>query len=130
MVGILIISHDELGNSLAQCATHIFGEEPPLLINQGISIHDDPGAIIIKSKSLIEELDQGDGVLIMTDIIGATPCNIARQLTQSGRVECLAGMNLPMLIRAISYRHEPLSTMLEKALTGARDGIARILPEY
>lgn len=130
MIGILIISHDELGQSLIRCATHIFGEEPPLLANQTVSIHDEPDAIVTQAKKLVEELDQGDGVLVMTDICGATPCNIANQLIQPGRVECLTGINLPMLVRTLNYQHESLSVVMEKALAGGKDGIMQIIPGY
>lgn len=128
MIGILIISHDELGESFIHCAAHIFGEKPQLLINQAISIQDEPDVIVNQAKKLVEKLDQGDGVLIMTDIYGATPCNIASRLIQSGKVACLAGINLPMLVRTLNYRHESLLVVVEKALAGGKEGIMQILP--
>ena len=126
MIGILIISHDKLGESFTRCATHILGEEPQKLIYQAISIQDEPDEVVTQARELIKELDQGDGVLVMTDIYGATPCNIASRLIQSGKVECLTGMNLPMLVRALNYRHEPLSVVVEKALAGGKEGVMHI----
>lgn len=130
MIGILIISHDWLGESFTHCAAHILGEKPPLLINQAISIQDKPDVMVSQARKSVEELDQGHGVLVMTDIYGATPSNIASRLIQPGRVECLAGMNLPMLVRALNYRHEPLSVVVEKALAGGKEGIVHISPGY
>ncbi|SFM45392.1 PTS sugar transporter subunit IIA [Nitrosomonas communis] len=127
MIGILIISHDKLGESFTHCATHILGEKPQQLIYQAISIQDKPDEVVAQAKELIKKLDQGDGVLVMTDILGATPSNIATQLIQAGKVECLAGMNLPMLVRALNYRHEPLSIVVAKALAGGKEGVMHIL---
>lgn len=126
MIGILIISHDKLGESFIHCATHILGEKPQQLIHQAISIQDEPDEVILQAKELIKELDQGSGVLVMTDIYGATPSNIACQLIQSGKVACITGMNLPMLVRTLNYRHEPLSIVVEKALSGGKEGIMQI----
>ena len=80
-----------------------------------------------KALELIKQLDRGDGVLVLSDICGATPCNIASRLVNPGRVECLAGVNLPMLVRALTYRNEPLSVAAEKALAGGREGVIRYL---
>ena len=69
---------------------------------------------------------QGQGVLVLTDIYGATPSNIATKLLKPGRVEGIAGVNLPMLIRVLTYREEALETVLDKALSGATEGILRM----
>ena len=89
MIGILIISHGDLGNSLIHCANHVMGERPEHLMHLGVTIHDDPDVIIPKALELLKQLDRGDGVLILSDICGATPCNIANRLVNPGRVECL-----------------------------------------
>jgi mannose PTS system EIIA component len=126
MIGILIISHGDLGNSLIHCANHVMGERPEHLMHLGVTIHDDPDVIIPKALELLKQLDRGDGVLILSDICGATPCNIANRLVNPGRVECLSGVNLPMLIRALTYRNEPLESSVEKALSGGKEGVVRI----
>ncbi|MDF0678554.1 MAG: hypothetical protein P0107_05830 [Nitrosomonas sp.] len=77
----------------------------------------------------LEQLDQGSGVLILTDIFGATPANIARKQIRIGRIECLAGLNLPMLLRAVQYRHQPLPQLIDKILVGGRESIFQISPE-
>lgn len=126
MIGILIISHGDLGNCLIHCANHVMGEKPEHLMHLGVTIQDDPDVIIPKALELLKQLDCGDGVLILSDICGATPCNIANQLVDPGRVECLSGANLSMLVRALTYRNEPLESVVEKALSGGKEGVMRI----
>lgn len=126
MIGILIVSHGAFGESLIHSASHVLGKRPLYLRQVGVTVHDDPEAILPVAEDLIRFLDQGDGVLVMTDIYGATPSNIAMRLLRPGRVEGLAGVNLPMLIRTLSYREVPLQEALEKALTGAVEGVVRM----
>ena len=126
MVGILIVSHGALGESLIHSVSHVLGKRPLYLRQLGVTVHDDPDALLPVAEDLIRFLDQGQGVLVMTDIYGATPANIAARLLKPGRVEGIAGVNLPMLIRAINYRDEPLASVLDKALTGATEGILRM----
>jgi PTS system ascorbate-specific IIA component len=126
MIGILIISHGDLGNSLINCANHVMGKRPEHLVHLGITIQDDPDVIILNALELLKQLDCGDGVLILSDICGATPCNIATELVNPGRVECLSGVNLSMLIRALTYRDKSLESLVEKALSGGKEGVMRI----
>ena len=126
MIGILIMSHGDLGNSLIHCVNHVMGEKPEHLIHLGVTIQDDPDVIILNALELLKQLDCGDGVLILSDICGATPCNIATELVNPGRVECLSGVNLSMLIRALTYRDESLESLVEKALSGGKEGVMRI----
>lgn len=129
MIGILIISHGNLGDSLIHCAHHVMGERPQHLLHLDISIKDDPDAVMPKLLELVRQLDCGDGVLVLSDICGATPCNIASRLVNPDKVECITGANLPMLVRALTYRNEPLAAVTEKALIGGREGVMRIYPE-
>jgi len=126
MIGILIISHGDLGNSLINCANHVMGKRPEHLVHLGVTIQDDPDVIILNALELLKQLDCGDGVLILSDICGATPCNIATELVNPGRVECLSGVNLSMLIRALTYRDKSLESLIEKALSGGKEGVMRI----
>ncbi|SCX38519.1 PTS sugar transporter subunit IIA [Nitrosospira sp. Nsp1] len=126
MIGILIISHGNLGDSLIHCVDHVMGQKSERLTYLSITVRDDPDVVVPKALELVKQLDRGDGVLVLSDICGATPCNIASRLVRLGSVECLAGVNLPMLIRALTYRNEPLSTVAEKALSGGREGVMRI----
>jgi PTS system ascorbate-specific IIA component len=126
MIGILIISHGDLGDSLIHCANHVMGKMPKYLMHFGVNIQDNPDVVIPKALELLRQLDRGDGVLILSDICGATPCNIASRLVISSRVECLAGVNLSMLVRALTYRNESLEVVVEKAITGGKEGVMRI----
>ena len=102
MIGILIVAHGDLGESLIDCATHVMGSRPPLLEQFGIDIHDDPSTLLPVMQKVVKDLDDGHGVLILSDIYGATPCNIVSKLVKKNSVEGIAGVNLPMLIRALT----------------------------
>ena len=127
MIGILLVSHGAYGESLIHCASHVLGKRPLYVRQLGVTVHDDPEEILPTAEDLIRFLDQGQGVLVMTDIYGATPSNIATRLLRPGRVEGIAGVNLPMLIRALTYRDQPLEDVVAKALSGGTEGVTRML---
>lgn len=93
----------------------------------GVAAGDDPKDLLPLARQLLALVDKGEGVLILTDIYGATPSNLAAKLLDSGRVEGLAGVNLPMLLRAISYRDKGMDTLLARATGGGRDGVLNML---
>jgi PTS system ascorbate-specific IIA component len=126
MVGLLIVSHGAFGESLIHSASHVLGKRPLYLRQIGVTVHDEPDTMLGVARDLVRFLDQGAGVLVMSDIYGATPSNIAARLLEPGRIEGIAGVNLPMLIRALSYREQPLATVVEKAMAGGADGICLI----
>ena len=126
MVGILIISHGTLGESLIHCASHVLNKRPPALKQLSITAQDDPFNLLPQARALVKELDEGDGVLILSDIYGGSPANIAARLLAPGKVEGVAGVNLPMLIRVLTYRDRPLPTIVTKAVSGGCDGVVRI----
>ena len=126
MIGILIVSHGAFGESLIHSASHVLGRRPVYLRQLGVTVHDDPDALRPVAEDLIRFLDQGQGVLVLTDIYGATPSNVAARLLVPGRVEGIAGVNLPMLIRALTYREEPLASLTDRALDGACEGVVRM----
>ena len=126
MIGILLVSHGAFGESLIHCASHVLGKRPLYVRQLGVTVHDDPEEILPVAEDLIRFLDQGQGVLVMTDIYGATPSNIAARILKPGRVEGIAGVNLPMLIRALTYRDEPLEAVVAKALSGGSEGVMRM----
>ncbi len=129
MIGILIVSHGAFGEALIHSASHVLGKRPLQVQQLGVTVHDDPDAILPQAQELARQLDSGEGVLVLTDILGATPSNIATRLLKPGRVEGLAGASLPMLIRALTYREEPLAGVVEKAVSGGCDGVVRLNPE-
>jgi PTS system mannose-specific IIA component len=123
MIGILLITHGTFGESLIQNVCHVLNKRPPLIGQLGVAAQDDPLDILPMAKLLLGEVNEGDGVLILTDILGATPSNLALKLLEPGRIEGVAGVNLPMLLRALTYRKNSLDALLQKAISGGHDGI-------
>ncbi len=129
MIGIFLITHGSLGESLIQCACHVLNKRPPLLAQLGVSAQDDPLDMLPAARRWIELVDGGCGVLVLTDVFGATPSNIAMKLLEPGRYEVISGVNLPMLLRALTYREKDMQTLVSKALLGGRDGILHVKAE-
>lgn len=129
MIGVLIIAHDTLPDSLVKAVTHVLGATPPQLDTLSVKATDDPFELLPGARALVDKLDTGDGVLVFSDIYGATPSNLAAKLQVKGRVELVAGVNLPMLVRAFTYRAKGMETMITKAVSGGRDGVLRIEPD-
>lgn len=123
MIGILLITHGTYGEALIQNVCHVLNKRPHLIAQLGVAAQDDPLDVLPLAKLLLNEVDGGEGVLVMTDIYGATPANLAMKLLQPGHVEGIAGVNLPMLMRALTYREKGMETMITKAVSGGRDGI-------
>ena len=126
MIGILIVSHGTFGEALIHSASHVLGKRPEQMRHIGVGLHDDPDAILPRLRESLRQLDTGEGVLVLTDMLGATPSNIATRLLEPGRVEGLAGASLPMLIRALTYREEPLAELVEKAMSGGHEGVVHL----
>jgi mannose PTS system EIIA component len=126
MIGILLITHGTLGESLIHCASHVLNKRPPRLKQLSITAQDDPFNLLPQARTLVKELDDGDGVLILTDMYGGSPANIGAKLIVPGRVEGVAGVNLPMLIRVLTYRDKALQTIVTKAVSGGCDGVVRM----
>ncbi|OHC62113.1 MAG: PTS fructose transporter subunit IIA [Rhodocyclales bacterium GWA2_65_20] len=127
MIGLLLVTHTTYGESLIQCACHVLNKRPPQIAQLGVALQDDPLDILPLAQQLLGIVDSGEGVLVLTDIYGATPANIALKLLEPGRIEGLAGVNLPMLLRALSYRDKGMETLLTRALAGGRDGVLNML---
>jgi PTS system ascorbate-specific IIA component len=129
MIGILLITHGTLGEALLQNVCHILGQRPPLLAQLGVAAQDDPLAVLSLAQHGLRQVDGGAGVLVMTDIFGATPSNVATRLLAPGKVEGVSGLSLPMLLRALTYREKDLETMADKAISGACDGALKLQRE-
>ncbi|HEX4883931.1 MAG TPA: PTS fructose transporter subunit IIA [Casimicrobiaceae bacterium] len=126
MIGVLIIGHDTLPASLAGAVAHVLGGRPPQFDVMPIDCNDDPLDALPRAKAAIARLDTGDGVLIFSDIYGATPCNLVGKLIEPGHVEAVAGVNLPMLVRAFTYRAKGMDTMIKKAVSGGCEGVLHL----
>ena len=123
MIGILIISHGGLGESLIHCVTHVLGKQPLQLAHFAVGTDDDPSDLLPQAQQVVSTLNTGSGVLILSDIYGASPCNLVTKLLAPGKVEGVAGVNLPMLVRVLNYRDKSIKVCLEKAVSGGRDGV-------
>ena len=127
MIGILLITHGCFGESLIQNVCHVLNKRPPLIAQLGVAPQDDPLDILPRARLLLKEVDGGQGVVVMTDIFGATPANLALKLLQSGHVEGVSGLSLPMLLRALTYREKGMEILLQRARDGGRDGVFNML---
>ncbi|MDO9450477.1 MAG: PTS fructose transporter subunit IIA [Rugosibacter sp.] len=127
MIGLFLITHATYGESLIQCACHVLNKRPVQIVQLGVSLQDDPLDLLPLARDMLQLVDTGDGVLIMTDLYGATPSNIATKLLVSGRIEGLAGVNLPMLLRALTYRDKGMETLITRAVAGGRDGVLNLM---
>ena len=123
MIGILLITHNGIGDSLVDCVRHVMGNVSPNLKVLSVFADDEPQRKEEEGRALMAQLDTGDGVLVLSDLCGATPFNIGRRLIQSGRAAGVTGVNLPMLLRAVCYSHMPLAEVAQKAMEGGRECI-------
>ncbi|HEX6831953.1 MAG TPA: PTS fructose IIA subunit family protein [Rudaea sp.] len=123
-VGILLLTHEAAGTDLIATARHILGRVPPTLDAFAIPPGSDVEAALRETVSRVRALDSGDGVLVLTDVFGATPSNIAEKLPGLGlAVRRVSGLNLPMLLRVLNYPEQPLSELVQTAAHGGRIGV-------
>jgi mannose PTS system EIIA component len=126
MVGFLLITHAPVGAALLQAAVHVYGGE--LIRCDSIDVRPDEALPQVQQRACerIDALDDGDGVLVFSDLYGASPCNCASALSMPGRVEVISGVSLPLLVRALNYRHLPLAELTERLISGASQSVVRI----
>lgn len=126
MVGILLLTHAPLGQAFIDAASHVFRGRPAHLEAIDVMADQDPAEVKRIAKAAIAKLDDGTGVLVITDVMGGTPSNCTIQLNDPGHVEVIAGISLPMLLRAITYRNDTLDVVVEMALAGGQSGVVRV----
>lgn len=126
MIGILLVTHNGLGDSFVDCVKHVLGEVPPNLKVLSVLAGDEPKQKLAEGQALIRQLDAGGGVLILADVFGATPSNIGRQLCQTERVLGVAGLNLPMLLRVVCSPGKSLPELAKLAVDGGRECIIQM----
>ncbi|MDC9725073.1 MAG: PTS mannose transporter subunit IIA [Gammaproteobacteria bacterium] len=124
-VGILLVSHNQIGAELINTARQMLSCSPLPTKVISIGINDNPDHIRRQLNAELEGLDQGNGILIMTDMFGSTPSNIACTVSERDDICVISGLNLPMLIRVLNYPNLSLNELEQKALTGGQEGIAR-----
>ncbi|MEW6590333.1 MAG: PTS sugar transporter subunit IIA [Pseudomonadota bacterium] len=127
MIGILIVAHGSLADSLVECATHVLGQRPRGLATLDFIGHADPDERQKALQARLAELDDGEGILVLNDMYGATPSNTLCRVLEPGRVEAITGANLPMLLKALNYRETlPLPQLIERIVEGGRNSINHI----
>lgn len=122
-VSILLITHEEIGNAMLHIAEQTYTELPLPVTPVNVSYDADPAELHKKLENFIQQLDQGTGVLVLTDMFGSTPCNIARSLEHVCHVKVVSGLNLPMLIRVLNYPTLTLEELTQKAISGGKEGV-------
>ena len=126
MVGILLLTHAPLGRAFIEAASHVFHGVPERVEALDVIADQNPDEVRKLAAQSIQRLDDGSGVLVITDMMGGTPSNCTVPLCQPGAVEVIAGISLPMLLRALTYRHNTLDVTMEMALAGGQNGACRI----
>jgi PTS system mannose-specific IIA component len=104
MIGILVVTHCELGSALIEAAEFIIGSRPEDMAPVSIDLNENAEKLRKKISDGIKNVDQNDGVLILTDMFGGTPSNLSYTFLEEGRVEVVSGVNLPMLVKALNTR--------------------------
>ncbi|WP_374668898.1 PTS sugar transporter subunit IIA [Ramlibacter sp.] len=129
MNAILLIAHAPLANALRQCALHVFPDCGPQVMAIDVQPNLSPEETLGAARIALDQLGQQpqvSGVLVLTDIFGATPSNVAQKLVDGVRSRLITGVNLPMLLRSVSYRHEPLDALVSRAVIGGTQGVMQV----
>ena len=122
---ILLIAHAPLAQALKACAMHVFPECADAVLAVDVQAHDS----VEHTRSVIDSVMAAHPEstwLVLTDVLGATPSNVAQQLIDPDRIEMIAGVNLPMLLRTVCYRQEPLPQLIQRALSGGAQGVLQV----
>ena len=123
-VGVLLVTHEDLGRALIAAARHVMPQPPLPVAALNIPADADTDSMRRLTARQVRELDRGDGVIVLSDLYGATPCNISLSLRKLGaNMRCVSGLNLPMLLRIFNYADKPLYELAEIAASGGRAGI-------
>ena len=126
MIGILLLTHAPLGNAFIEAATHVFRARPERMEAIDVRADQDTAEVNRIAQEAITRLDDGSGVLVITDVMGGTPSNCTLRLSNPGHVEVIAGISLPMLLRALTYRNDTIDVVVEMALAGGQSGAVRV----
>ena len=124
---IFIVAHAPLAQALKACAMHVYPECAAEVLALDVKADDTPEQSLLAAQQLWLGVPEGD-VLVLTDVLGATPANVAQQWARDRKAKIIAGVNLPMLLRSVCYRHEPIEGLVQRAMTGGALGVVEISP--
>ena len=123
-VGILLLTHDGIGGALVGAAKSVVGAIPLKVASFDYRNGEDVDQAFLRAGHVLRDLDSGDGVLVLTDVYGATPANVANRLVSQGTsMRRVSGLNLPMLLRVLNYAEQTLDELVLVAASGARNGV-------
>lgn len=125
MIGVVLVTHDGLADGLAKSLFHVLGPEHPCFECIGVARDDPVEDVRQRVAAAVRRVERDEGVLILSDLFGGTPANVAMSLVEPGRVEMLSGVSLPMLVRVMSARQDGLEASVARAIQGGREGIIR-----
>lgn len=123
MIGLLILAQKDIATGLLATVEHTLGGRPPRLDILAVEYGESPEAFGARLVERLQALDEGQGVLILADIYGATHTNVANRLLRRGHIEMVTGVNVPMLLKVLNYRHLAMDEIIDKALSGGCGGI-------
>jgi len=116
MIGIVIVTHSQLGDSLIEAAEVILGSKPEATVAVSVDLNENAEKLRDKIETAIKKVRQTEGVLILTDMFGGTPSNLSYSFLEEGKIEVISGVNLPILIKATSARKEKILSELAVTL--------------
>ena len=122
---ILILAHAPLASALRACAMHVYAECAPSVLALDVLPQCEPEETLRQAQQLVDH-KPATGLLVLTDVFGATPANVAQRLVVGRNARLISGVNLPMLYRAVCYRHETLEALAARALAGGTQGVMQV----
>ncbi|HSV52017.1 MAG TPA: PTS fructose transporter subunit IIA [Burkholderiaceae bacterium] len=125
MNGILIIAHAPLAHALRQCALHVFPDCGPGVMAIDVQPNVSPEETLSSARIALDQLGTPQ-TMVLTDVFGATPCNVAQKLVDGVKSKLITGVNLPMLLRTVTYRHESLDALVARAVAGGTQGVMQV----
>ncbi|MGH8732175.1 MAG: PTS sugar transporter subunit IIA [Burkholderiales bacterium] len=130
MIGVLLVTHGDIGTALLASASQILGDSQKQAATLSVWRADDVDDLVLRARELIDGLDAGDGVLVLTDIFGATPGNVVSRLLEDGKIEGVSGVSLPMLLRVLTSRNGSkegkLRAAVQRAMSGGAEGVVHM----
>ncbi|MDA8456647.1 PTS fructose transporter subunit IIA [Acidovorax sp. GBBC 3334] len=123
---ILLIAHAPLAHALRACALHVFPDSAEDILALDVHPNAPPEDTLSAARILLEGGPADGTTLVLTDVFGATPCNVAQRLVDGEHSRLVTGVNLPMLLRTVSYRREPLDALVSRAVVGGTQGVMQV----
>ena len=122
-VSVLLITHENIGEIILQTVRRVLEMCPLQTRCLPVPFDSDPDEVQQEAAQMIKGLDKGDGVLILTDMFGSTPSNIAHRLSKPGKIMVVTGLNLPMIIKVMNYPNLNLEQLVDVAVEGGKNGV-------